>query len=301
MKLIKNWGVIFAILVLLALVILNYNRCYVAVTEKFADIEEVTASTVSTGTGVTTTTPITMPALSQQEQLNKQLDTIFPPPQNVRVDVTPTSCTVNFGVTLDTGSPIPQKMLIVLAKYDKNRNQVGSTNIYLSDEYVLNNAQAANPNIIQNVCQILNGVPSCQYTFTDLIAKDQNGESYNYKVGVSAIYANGNSAFVGPSNIKADYFILDKSIDLQTAAFQEYLNYIGTQNAQSALSQGINNGIAANTLATADGQYEIMRQQLGNYPDNLEISEENIRTGALTDLIDKSMALGKVVINVKSG
>jgi len=52
-------------------------------------------------------------------------------------------------------------------------------------------------------------------------------------------------------------------------------------------------------LSSADGQYEMIKYQLGNYPDNLEISNEEIRKNTLTDLIDKSMSLGKIVVNVK--
>jgi hypothetical protein len=219
------------------------------------------------------------------------------------VNVTPTTCTIHFTITLSAGVPIPQKIAAVLGKYDKNKKIVGSTNFYLSDEYTLNNAQALNASLNQNMCSIFNGVPSCQYTFTDLQAVDTNGDSYFYKVGVSAIYANGNSEFITPINIASDYFVLDTNINAQTAAYNEYLQYTASQKALQNSAAGIGSGASnyRGTLATADGQYEMMKQQLGNYPNNLEISEEMQHAGTLADLVDKSMALGKVIVNVKSG
>ena len=91
---------------------------------------------------------------------------------------------------------------------------------------------------------------------------------------------------------------------MQTAQYTEFLNYKATQNAQDAAASAIGAGGSANysgTMANATGQYEMMKQQLGNYPNNLEISDETMRTGALADLVDKSMALGKIIVNVTSG
>ena len=52
-------------------------------------------------------------------------------------------------------------------------------------------------------------------------------------------------------------------------------------------------------ISTADGQYELIKSQLGNYPDNLLLDEQTINQKSLSDLVDKNMSNGILNINVK--
>ena len=52
-------------------------------------------------------------------------------------------------------------------------------------------------------------------------------------------------------------------------------------------------------ISTADGQYELIKSQLGNYPDNLLLDEQTITQKSLSDLVDKNMSHGILNINVK--
>jgi len=274
----SNIGIIASLCVLFVVLFLNYNRCYI--NENF-NVPEVNLNTVQQ-------------VIQQSSTDNKVVTSQFPEPTNVRVNVTPTSCTLNFNVNLSNNAPIPQKFIVVLAQYDKNKKFIGSSKFYLSDEYALGNRQAINPELNQNLCSIVNGLPTCNYTFDNLNATDLNGDAYLYKIGVSAIYEEGNSDFSLPSNIMNNYFILDKDIDVQTQEYQDFIKY-------KSATQGINEQVKnSNIMSTADGQYEMIKSQLGNYPNNLEISNAEIRENTLADLIDKSMSLGKIVVNVNS-
>lgn len=273
----SNIGIIASLLVLFIVLFLNYNRCYVNINEKF-EVPIVNFETAS--------------KITEQQQLNNIVISKYPSPINVRINVTPTSCTINFSINISNKAPIPEKFIVVLAQYDKNKKFIGSSKFYLSDEYALGNRQALNPKLNQNLCSIVNGLPICSYTFDNLTATDLNGDAYLYKIGVSAIYTDGNSDFILPNNIKNNYFILDKDIEAQTQEYQDYLKYKSVIQDTSIQSKN------SNIMSTADGQYEMIKSQLGNYPDNLEISNEEIRENTLADLIDKSMSLGKIVVNV---
>ena len=54
------------------------------------------------------------------------------------------------------------------------------------------------------------------------------------------------------------------------------------------------------TISTADGQYELIKSQLGNYPDNLLLDSQTVNNGTLADLVDKSMAQAIINVNVST-
>jgi hypothetical protein len=291
-SILNNKGLIISIIILCILLVLNYNRCF-ARSEGF-NPPEATDGTKATGSGETVIlTQITAPSGSEEDSA-KSPPVPNPPPKNIRLSVTSTSCTINFNIDISEGMPKPLKFLVVLSQYNKDKKPLDSNTFYLSDEFAINNTQAANPGLNQNICTIANGLPVCQYTFNNLKARDVNGDSYLYRIGISAIYENSNSPFVSPSNLKNEYFILDTNINAQTQEYQEYLNFKKSSDSLATASN------YKNTLATADGQYEQIKKQLGGYPDNLEISNETVRQNTLTDLIDRSMSLGKIVVDVKS-
>jgi hypothetical protein len=58
--------------------------------------------------------------------------------------------------------------------------------------------------------------------------------------------------------------------------------------------------ISANKISTPDGQYELIKSQLGNYPDNLFLDSQTINKNSLSDLVDKSMAQALLNVNVRT-
>jgi hypothetical protein len=294
-SILNNKGLVISFIILCILLVLNYNRCF-SRSEGFSDpppASDPVATDASTSASDTVVlSQITAPNENTDNSSNKE-KIPNPPPKNMRLSVTSTSATINFNIDISEGMPKPLKFLVVLSQYNKDKKPLDANTFYLSDEFAINNRQASNPGLNQNICTIANGLPVCQYTFNNLKARDANGDSFLYRIGISAIYENSNSPFVSPSNLKGDYFILDTNINSQTQEYQDYLNFKQQSDKLATASN------YKYTLATADGQYEKIKQQLGDYPNNLEISNETVRQNTLTDLIDRSMSLGKIVVDVK--
>ena len=53
-------------------------------------------------------------------------------------------------------------------------------------------------------------------------------------------------------------------------------------------------------MSSASGQYELIKSQLGGYPDNLILNDTSNLQNSLVDLVDKSMAQGILNINVST-
>ena len=157
--------------------------------------------------------------------------------------------------------------MVVLSQYNSEYINTGNNKLYVSNEDELNSSIYSNNAIKQktNLCTLINGMPSCKYTFNNVDITDSDNNIYYYKIGISAIYDNGNSKFVTPYNIT------------------------------KAKTLGINGNT---TNMPEDSQYELIKSQLGNYPSNLLMdsqSEQNL----LRTYVDKSLAHGILNVNVK--
>ena len=90
-------------------------------------------------------------------------------------------------------------------------------------------------------------------------------------------------------------FTINLSIEQQKSQYDDFIKY----------QESINNTKKAtinkydSTISTADGRYELIKSQLGNYPDNLLLDEQTINNKALVDLVDKNMSNGILNFNVK--
>jgi len=265
-----NIGLIISLLILIILVYMSYNKCYVSNVEQF-DI----------------TTPNTLQ-----------------PPQNLSIKITGGNVIVNFTIDNSSNKILPDSFIIVLAQYDNKKNNTGNNKIFLSNEYVLN-TNVQNTSSVggpqTNLCAISNGKPICQYTYSNLDVRDISGNLYYYKLGVAALYNNVNSLYVTPYNVlnSDKLFTLDSSTEIQNKQFSDYLNYKNRINNNSN-SPNDNSKLYSGTISTADGKYELIKSQLGNYPDNLIIESQTIDSGTLSDIVDKSMAQGILNLNVTS-
>ena len=273
----NNTGLVISIIILVVLLIFSYNKCMSS-----SSYELFTA---------------TIPLIAQPSQPT-------PEPQDVRININGGSVTINFTINITQNLPLPKKFIVVLAQYDSTLKTTGNNKFYLSNEYELNTAVSASQSTFQtNLCSLVNGLPSCGYTFSNLDIMDANGNLYYYKIGISAVYDWGNSNFVIPYNVNSSnkLFILDTSIDQQDNLYNEFLQYKQQQqqNAKTTgqTSSGPGNSYG-NTISTADGQYELIKSQLGNYPSNLLMDNKSATQGLLSDLVDKSMAQGLLNISV---
>ena len=216
----------------------------------------------------------------------------------MRISINGNNITIIFTIKINNNEKIPKKFIVVLAQHDNNYKNTGNNKIYLSNEYELNMAVSSNDKTYKtNLCTLIQGVPSCTHTFNNVDIKDDNGNLYYYKIGISSVYDAGNSAFVIPYNINTinNLFSLNNSIEQQNNIVDEFNKF--KQSTQ--LIDGQNNTYS-NTMLTADGQYELIKSQLGNYPSNLLMDPTSEQQNSLTDIIDKSLAYGILNVNVKA-
>ena len=266
-SLFNNTGLIISIGILLILLVISYNKCMSPV-ELFD------------------------PTITNQP---------LPAPKDVRINIIGSTVSIKFTINTDSAQ-IPKKFLVVLAQYNSSLKNTGNNKFYLSNEYELNTSVTTNESTYKtNLCTISNGIPTCSYSFSNLDTIDSDGNPYYYKIGIAAVYDKGNSNFVMPYNVNSSnkLFSLDKSIDQQDDLYNEFIKYKEQKqiNAQTTgkTSTGTPNSLA---MATADGQYELIKAQLGNYPSNLLMDPTSAKQNLLNDLVDKSMAQGLLNVNV---
>jgi len=202
------------------------------------------------------------------------------------------------------GTPTPIQFMVVLVQYDSKLTPTGNNKFYISNESVINpsvsnvsstpviTSPAIGKTTNNSLCQLVNGSPACQYIFNNLDMVDTSGNPYYYKIGIAAVYTNGNSRFVLPYNVvnSNGIFSLATSLDAQNNQFSDYIKYkqMQTQMKSPNYSSG--------TMATPDGQYELIKSQLGGYPSNLVMDPTSAKQNMLSDLVDKSMA--QAILNV---
>ena len=327
-----HFGVIISLCVLLILLYLSYNKCLIGSnidnTYKTKDTMIDTMRDTMMGTMMENTMNNTMMntiyTINKMSMMDTMTDTIadtmvdnndpdkietffasiprkddeidnstLPVPSNVRISVAGGNISVNFTLTDIKGLKTPNKMLIVLAQYDNNKKNTGNNKFNLSNEYEITSAVGVNEyNYQTNLCSLVDNVPKCQYMFKNVDISDSSGNLYYYKLGVSAMYDNNyNTPLILPYNVKSKdkLFTIDESIDKQNANFTEFIK------SQSKFKYNVYD----NTMSTADGKYELLKAELGNYPDNLLIDQLTVNQNLLSNLVDKTMAQGIINIDVK--
>jgi hypothetical protein len=221
----------------------------------------------------------------------------LPMPENVRIKLDYNNIALKFTIPKTMGIEYPSKFILVLAQYDSNKKNTGNNKFYLSNEYELNSSVNLNNITYEtNICKLVDGKSKCSYKFNNLNISDETGNLFYYKLGISAVYNDINTSFVMPYNINTQdkLFTLNSSTDKQNQQYTDFLKYQENLNKK-------NTNILKNSsmISTADGQYELIKSQLGKYPDNLLLDEQTINKSLLDDLVDKNMSNGILNINVK--
>ena len=277
-----NKGLIISLLLLIIFVYLSYNKCYKnGMYEGMYD-------------GMNDATKF-----KQRENFECTLGTepecsTLPKPDDVRIFIGKGTISLNFTLDNKTDLRKPANFAVVLAQYDFNKKNTGNNKFYLSNEYTMNASVVADvTNYQTNICNIVNGEVKCEYKFKNLDVRDSNGNLFFYKIGISAMYDNYNTDFIMPYNVNTadNLFTIDTSSEIQNQQYADFLKYQETLNLSKI---DVNN-----TMSTADGKYELIKAQLGHYPDNLLLDDLKISKSDLNDLVDKTMANGIININVK--
>ena len=287
---ISNSILILAIVILFIIMLMSYNKCMKP--ETFIN------TTGNTTIKNSTNNMNSMNNMNIRNNMNAENN--YQMPINVRINIMDRSLTVNFSLDIMNGKKLPKNFLIVLIQYDNNMVNTGNNKFYMSNEYEINSSVSSDSKTSNNVCILSNGIPSCQYIFDNLDIIDTNGNIFYYKIGVSAIYEDGNSGFATPLNVNSinKVFTLNESIDYQNSIYDEFLEF----KKQKEMLNSASNPIYKNNdlLSSADGQYEFIKAQLGGYPDNLILNDRSNVQNSLNDLVDKSMAQGSININVSA-
>jgi len=277
-----NKGLICSLIIILILLYFSYNKCY-------NKMKYINNSNSIHKNDIEPFFEIVNDPESDEYYL--------PKPENVRINIEGNNITVKFTMTNIMGTKSPSKFILVLAQYDSNKKNTGNNKFYLSNEYELNSSVDINNITYQtNICTLFDGEPKCSYKFNNLNISDELGNLFYYKLGISAVYNYTNTAFVMPYNINTQdkLFTLNSSTDTQNKQYTDFLKY--QENLNKENKNTINN---SSMISTADGKYELIKSQLGNYPDNLLLDEQTINKSSLSDLVDKNMSNGILNINVK--
>ena len=265
-------GLVISIFILVLLAILSYSKCS-AFTNKVVE-------NFNTNTTIPTT-----------------IQSVHKPPTNLRVNVKGRDLTIDFTFDYSADKPIPKSFMVLLVQYDSNMKPTGEVKLFESKEYDINSGVAINEQSFNNnLCVMNNDKPACKYTINNLDIADLSGNIYYYKLGIMAVYNDGNSPITTQYNVNTvnNTFSLDTSLNLQNKQFADYKEYQTAKNKTNVLGSSY-----ANAMATADGQYELIKAQLGNYPSDLLLDTSVQNPTLLSDLVDKSMALGMLNIDVK--
>lgn len=267
-----NKGLIISLIILVIILYFSYKKCYINTIDTF-----------------------------DANDTNEVTDSILIPPSDVRITINASTIIVKFTIDNSNTNNLPNSFMIILAQYNSDKINTGNNKFYLSNETIFNpnlKKKASlnlSSSIAENVCNIVDKQPQCQYVFKDNDIKDNSGNLYYYKIGISAIYSTGKSKYVTPYNVNSSnkMFTLSNTIEKQNIENANLQECVESKNNNSTISSTYND-----TILTADGQYELIKSQLGNYPDNLFLDSETIEKGSLSDLVDKSMAQALLNVNV---
>ena len=169
--------------------------------------------------------------------------------------------------------------VVVLGKYDKDKNNIGHLNVHTSKE----------DNQGRDICTTELGNHKCKYSLTDLDHIDNNGDILYYRVGIIAV---SKSNVI--SNYSEPYYPGGYTHFVMTRTVQE-MEQIIEKTKNDNMSQEQRDRINSELISEAGGEFEFIKKQLGGYPDNLIL---DINKHTLGNLVDETMSLGEINVNI---
>ena len=218
---------------------------------------------------------------------------LYPAPVKFRIlNISPTGIDVAFNPPPEPAANLANVKAtlinynIIIASMDSNGTVVNGQRMFL---------QPINTCVIPDIPDTTlptNQQYLCSYNIP--ITAGANEETF--KAGLMAIYDTGSSQIVDPQDTL-------KVFKLGLSVANNIDVYNAGQSAIKALQQSNTNILSGssnqNMLGTADGQFQLISQSLGGYPENLYVSQE---TGAdtLTQAANKQLSLGIVNVNINA-
>jgi len=201
-------------------------------------------------------------------------------PNTLKIKIHPDKNELDVTFNVDPAQKDIGHFLIVLAKYDYKRNLIGHLKVHTSSESDESN---------KNICYMDRGVRKCNYTLTDIDHIDSDGNVLYYRISVIPVDKNGTSGnYVEPTYPGGySHFVMSKSEKEMDKIIKKVREMEQSENKRKELHEEI--------VSNAGGEFEYLKKQLGNYPDNL-ILDTNKHT--LRELVNKSMALGEINVDM---
>lgn len=196
------------------------------------------------------------------------------------VEFNPPPMPTNADGTMPSSIPQLLKYCIIIASMDDKGAIVNGQRMFLQPSNSCTSPDITNVALPESQRFV------CNYKIP--IIPDDNEVSF--KAGLMAIYNSGNSNVINPSNISI--FKLGLTLSDNINIYNEGVSAIKTKQK---LTESIFK--PDNVIGAADGHFEMIRQSLGGYPDNLFINQE-IDQHTLSDSINKQLSLGIIDVNV---
>jgi hypothetical protein len=163
-----------------------------------------------------------------------------------------------------------------------------------------------NVNLKSSICNVDN---QCQYTFSNMEDKDENGNHYYYKLGIGLIYTdsdNDNNEKIstiysyryGTGN-NINYFKINNTLEEQTKLLQrlEEIEKNSILSNNTKITQPLIKDNDNDTKINIDAYMKMLEPHIGNYPDEFTLKEQDVRDLSLADYINKNVNMG--TLNVK--
>ena len=308
----RHTGVFFAIIILLVLLVLNFDKCYMSLVDIVTKWVMPTPSvnkTIGTaqieqfqGSGLPTIKKISVQVRPENREVTAKFEKV--------------SSNIPSGYTV-------KNYLLVLAKYNKDLVQVDALNIKLSNELTAvttttsgnttpttsgTTTTTTQPNSLGG--SICNNEGICSYVFTDLDTKDDEGNVYYYKLGVGVIYDNNGTDVYsnittynfGTGNTQ-QYFRVDIDMQEQEKLLRRLADIesasLYTAKEQKSVPTDVREAVAQGT--DIDAYMKMLRPYIGNYPDEFTLNKQKINELTLDSYLDENYAVGEFNVNVNLG
>ena len=318
-----NIGLLVCVIVLLVLLLANFDKCFAPVATLFQSSSNDTKNVDLVEPKPNSSTPISKEGFIYTPENNLKLSE-----RNITIDPVNKTVTVKF----ERNKPGTDKgYVLILSKYDKNLQLVGDLDVKIvdavnntDDEMVATTttspgsttttspgATTTSPDTDYEYPPICNSSNICQYTFTNVESKDSNGNLFYYRLGIGIItgntekiYSNINELTFGSSSSGLQrFFRVDNTLKEQKALLQKLSNLEKLKAAASAKStqdlvesQDIDEN--GEVKYDVDAYMKMLKPYIGNYPDEFTLNQEKLDELSLGKYLNKSLALGEFNIDV---
>ena len=200
---------------------------------------------------------------------------------SLKIDIHPKLNQIKIDFNIDPIAKDIDHFLIVLAKYDYQRKLIGHLKVHTSQEQEND----------KNICIMDMGMKKCHYTLTDIDHIDQNGNVLYYRLSVIPIRDDGKTGNYLEPVYPGGYthFVMAKT--------NKEMDMVINKIKQMEMNELEKEKLHQEIVSEAGGEYDFLKNQLGGYPNALIY---DLDKNTLNDLVDESMALGEINLNVSN-